>query len=132
MHQWKPGSYPSISVEGLPQQSAGLVYRGIGIEPVADTDSGVWYTDWEVTHLASGRLIGSIVGLDEAEALKLATMLADAADWTAIHDLDELARGTLELKSKLLLLSGLFNGSLAVCGVTVAPPHAPAPHWQAH
>jgi hypothetical protein len=130
MHQWKPGSYLTVNAEGG-RYCSGLVYRGIGIEPVADDDSGAWYTDWDVTHLASGALIGSIVGLDEAEAFKLATMMADATDWAAIGDLDELALGTPKLTSKLLRLADLFGGSLAVREMAMTPPRAPAPHWAA-
>ena len=130
MRQWKRASYLTISAEGR-RHCSGLTYGGICIEPVADDDCGAWYTDWDVTHLASGALIGSIVGLDETEAFKLATLIADATNWAGIRDLDELSMGSPKLTSKLLMLSDLFDGSLALRGIAVASDHAPMPYWAA-
>ncbi len=129
MDHWKETQYRTATRAGyLPVR--GFVYRGIGIEPVADEDGGVWHTDWDVTHLTSGALIGTIVGLDQEEATKLATMLAEVADWDAVDDADEFSIISPSLANHLSMLADLFGGALARCK---APPlRAPLPHWAVH
>jgi len=130
MHLWKEGTYAAVTLEGC-CSTRGFIYHGLGIEPVEDDDCGVWHTDWDVTHIASGALICTIVGLDEAEAFKLATMLADLTSWTDLSSLDDLVFDSPELVGRLLMLSDLFGGSLAIRGLPSAPLHAPTPYWAA-
>ena len=130
MHRWREGKYETATPEGF-CSTRGFVYHGLGIEPVEDDDCGVWHTDWDVTHVASGALVCTIVGLDEAEAFKLATILAELTRWASVLTLDELAHGSPELIGQLLLLSDLFGGSLAIRGLPSAPLVAPKPYWAA-
>jgi hypothetical protein len=109
MFHWKETQYRTATPAGyLPVR--GFVYRGIGIEPVADEDGGVWHTDWDVTHIASGSLIGTIVGLDQDEAIKFATMLAEVADWDTLAEANGLAIVLPSLGSHLSVLADLFGG----------------------
>ena len=128
MHRWREGIFETATPDGF-GSTHGFIYRGIGIEPVEDDDCGIWYTDWDVTHIASGALICTIVGLDEAEAFKLATMLADITSWASVSNLDDLLFASPELVGQLLLLSDLFGGSLAIRGLPSAPLLAPTPYW---
>jgi hypothetical protein len=131
MYQWKETLYRTATSEGcLPVR--GFVYRGIGIEPVVDEDGGVWHTDWDVTHIASGAFIGTIVGLDQDEAVKFATMLAEVADWGALADANELATIPPSLGNHLSVLADLFGGALARCEAPAAPLRARSPYWAVH
>lgn len=130
MHQWKEGSFETVTSAGC-WNTRRLTYRGLGIEPVEGDDLGVWHTEWDVTHIASGVLLCTVVGLDEIEAFKLATMLADLTNWAEVDDLDELALDSPELIGQLILLSNLFGGSLAIRGVRTTPLRAATPHWVA-
>lgn len=120
MHQWKPGHFEAAMPYGR-IDIHGLVYRGLGLECVSDDGGGVWFDDWDLTHLASGYRIGTITGLDEGEAFKLATMVADLADWNAIAHPDQVAEIAPDLMARLLMLSDLAGGAFVVTGLhTVA------------
>lgn len=95
---------------------AGLAYRGIGLEMVSDDQAGAWFDDWDVTHIGSGRRIGTITGLDEAEALKLATVIAELTDWSVHDDPENIIKEAPDLMTKLLVLADLAGGSLIVRG----------------
>lgn len=81
MYNWLKASFETSTPMG-PLGVDGFIYRGLGIELVIDDAEDGWSEDWDVTHLASGRHLGTITGLDAAEAFKVAAMLADLADWT--------------------------------------------------
>lgn len=88
---------------------------------MSDDGGGVWFDDWDLTHLANGYRIGTITGLDEGEAFKLATMVADLTDWNAIANPDQIAEIAPDLMARLLLLSDLAGGAFVVTGLpTVA------------
>ena len=115
MHQWKPGHFEAAMPYGRIGID-GLTYKGLGIECICDDGGGIWFDDWDVTHLASGRRIGTISGLDEAEAFKLATLIADLTDWGTLASPDNVADGAPDLLIRLLILSDLAGGAFVVTG----------------
>jgi hypothetical protein len=119
MHQWKLGHFEAAVPHGRVGVD-GLVYRGLGLECVWDDCGGAWYDSWDVTHIASGCRIGTISDLDEDEAFKLATMIADIADWTSVGGKAEAMDLAPELLAKLVVLSDLSGSSFAVT-VRVGP-----------
>lgn len=127
MHQWKQAHFEAATSQGRFGVN-GLVYRGLGLECVTDDSGGVWFDEWDVTHLASGCRIGTITGLDEAEAFKLATMLADLATWADFEVPTGACDVAPDLLARLLVLSDLSGGSFVVTGLPTPPLRAPAPH----
>lgn len=97
MYNWQHSSFKTAAPQGNLMVSR-LVYNGLGLDAVWDDDLG--YDDWMVTHLAGDKVLGTIVGLDLSEALKLATILADTGNWhspiapTTPGQLAELAPGS--------------------------------------
>jgi len=122
MHQWKQAQFEAATPEGR-LGVRGLVYRGLGLECITDDAGGVWYDDWDVTHIASGTRIGTIIGLDEEEAFKLATVIADVTDWTSGRLLSGLGRDS-ELATRLLMLADLAGGAFVVAGLDGPAPRA--------
>ena len=122
MYQWKPGHFEAVTPEGRFGVD-GLIYRGLGLEPIADDEGGVWYDDWDVIDIASGQRLGTIVGLDRDEALKLAAMVADLTDWTAFDGPTALDPSPA-LLSNLTMMSELSGGSL-VSDFPTPPVRAP-------
>ena len=119
MHQWKPAHFEAAMPYGRIDID-GLTYRGLGLECVPDDGGGVWFDDWDLTHLASGRRIGTITGLDEGEAFKLATLIADLTDWRAIESPEQVAEMAPDLVVRLLVLSDLAGGAFVVTGLPAA------------
>lgn len=97
MYNWQHSSFKTAAPQGSLLVS-GFVYKGLGLDAVWDEELDS--EDWVVTHLASDTQLGSIVGLDLSEALKLATSFADIGDWcspvapTTPGQLAELAQGS--------------------------------------
>lgn len=77
--------------------------------------------DWDMTHLSSGRRIGTISGLDEAEAFKLATLIEDLTDWGALASPYNFADVGPDLLTRLLMLSDLAGGAFLVTGICPCP-----------
>lgn len=102
MYNWQHSSFKTAAPQGNLLVS-GFVYKGLGLDGVWDEELGT--DDWVVTHLASDTQLGTIVGLDLSEALKLATMFADIGDWhspvapTSPGQLAELAQGSFLLEA---------------------------------
>lgn len=129
MQQWKASDFATATPVGQ-HQVRGLVYGGIGLEPVFDDASGAWCEDWQVTHLATGVQVGTIVGLDRDEAMKLATLLAETVDWVAMLTLDELQALPLDVVSRLAILSDLSGGSLSFADLPEPMPRlTPKQKW---
>jgi len=116
MQQWKPGHFEVAMPYGRIDID-GLTYRGLGLECVPDDGGGVWFDDWDLTHLASGRRIGTITGLDEGEAFKLATLIADVTDWSAVVSPEQVAELAPDLMVRLLMLSDLAGGAFVITGL---------------
>ena len=115
MFQWAQGSFDTVTAEGR-FRIDGLVYKGLGLERVADFDGDTFFEDWDVTHIASGHRLGTIAGLDEEEALKLASLIADLADWRADGP-EELLKADPQLMIKLAMLSDLTGGTFIPRGI---------------
>ena len=115
MHHWKQTKFEAATPEGR-LGVRGLVYRGLGLECITDDAGGVWYDDWDITHVASGVRIGTIIGLDEEEAFKLATVIADVTDWTS-GSLLSCPDHDNALATRLLMLSDLAGGAFVVAGL---------------
>lgn len=123
MYQWKPGHFEAVTPEGRFGVD-GLIYRGLGVEPIADDEGGVWYDDWDVIDISSGQRLGTIVSLDRDEALKLAAMVADLTDWTEFDGPAALESASPAVLSNLAMLSELSGGSF-VTDFPTLPLRAP-------
>jgi len=110
MYQWAQGSFEAVTPEGR-FHIDGFVYKGLGLERIADIDGD----DWDITHIASGYRVGSIKGLDFNETMKLAAFVADLTDWTAFGAPDQTPDPLL--LTKLLMVSDLMGGALIVTGL---------------
>ena len=122
MHHWKQAQFEAATPEGR-IGVRGLVYRGLGLECITDDAGGVWYDDWDVTHIASGYRIGTIIGLDEGEAFKLASVIADVTDWTS-HTIQSGLGRDGALATRLLMLADLAGGAFVVTGLDSPAPRA--------
>lgn len=109
MFNWKPGQFDVVSAQGH-FGVVGFVFKGLGVEPIADDDCPDWSVEWDITHLASGYRVGTIVGLDKSEVFKLAGAIADLADWSGFGGPDEVFFMEPELHSKLSAISKKLGG----------------------
>lgn len=115
MFQWAQGSFDAVTPEGR-FHIDGLVYKGLGLERVADFDGDILFEDWDVTHIATGRRVGTIAGLNEEEALKLASVIAGLTDWRA-GSVEALLDADPQLVIKLAMLSDLTGGEFILRGI---------------
>lgn len=97
----------------------GRVYTGLCIECIADDGGGIWFDDWDVTHLASGLRIGTISGLDEARPTSWQPCFADLTEWNVIASPDQVSELAADLMNRLLILSDqLF---FTITGIAQSP-----------
>jgi hypothetical protein len=122
VYQWKPGHFEAVTPEGRFGVD-GLIYRGLGLEPITDDEGGVWYDDWDVIDIASGQCLGTIMGLDRDEALKLAAVVADLMDESGFDG----QYPSPAVLSNLTMLSDLSGGSF-MTGFAAEPVRAPQPY----
>lgn len=115
MFQWAQGSFEAVTPEGR-FHIHGLVYKGLGLERVADFDGDTFLEDWDVTHIATGHRLGTITGLDQEEALKLAALIVDLTDWRVGSE-DELLAADPQLMIKLAMLFDLSGGAFIPRGI---------------